>query len=53
MLGDRPLVAAVLQDYRTAPISDRVKALFVFIEKVNRESSLLRKEDVDEVKAAG
>ncbi|MDA8179740.1 MAG: carboxymuconolactone decarboxylase family protein [Desulfobacteria bacterium] len=53
MLGDRPLVAAVLQDYRTAPISDREKALFAFIEKVNRESSLLRKEDVDEVKAAG
>lgn len=53
MLGDRSLVAAVLQDYRTAPISDREKALFAFIEKVNRESSRLRKEDVEEVKAAG
>lgn len=53
MLGDRPLVAAVLQDYRTAPISDREKALFAFIEKVNRESSRLTKEDVEEVKAAG
>ena len=53
MLGNRPLVAAVLQDYRTAPISDREKALFAFIEKVNRESSRLRVEDVEEVKAAG
>jgi len=53
LLGDRPLVTAVLQDYRTAPISDREKALFAFIEKVNRESSRLHKEDVEEVKAAG
>ena len=53
MLGDRSLVDAVLQDYRSAPIDDREKALFAFIEKVNRESSRLRKEDVEEVKAAG
>ena len=53
MLGDRPLVIAVLREYRTAPISDREKALFAFIEKVNRESSRLQKEDVEEVKAAG
>jgi len=43
----------VLRDYRTAPISDREKALFAFIEKMNRESSRLQKGDVDEVKAAG
>jgi alkylhydroperoxidase family enzyme len=53
LLGNRPLVDAVLQDYRTAPISDREKALFTFVEKVNRESSRLQKEDIDEVKAAG
>jgi len=52
-LGNRSLVTAVLQDYRTAPISDREKALFAFIEKVNRESSRLQKEDVEEVRAAG
>lgn len=51
--GNRTLVDAVLRDYRTAPISDLEKALFAFIEKVNRESSRLRKEDVEEVKAAG
>jgi len=53
LLGDRPLVTAVLQDYRSAPMSDREKALFAFIEKVNRESSRIQKEDVEEVKAAG
>lgn len=53
MLGNRSLVDEVLRDYRTAPIGDREKALFAFIEKLNRESSRLGKEDIDEVKAAG
>lgn len=53
MLGDGPLVDAVLQDYRTAPIGDREKTLFAFVEKMNRDSSRLRKEDLEEVKAAG
>lgn len=52
-MGDRPLVDAVLRDYRTAPIGDPEKALFAFLEKMNRDSSRLRKEDVEEVKAAG
>lgn len=42
-----------MQDYRTAPIGDREKALFAFIEKMNGESSRLLKEDLEEVKAAG
>jgi alkylhydroperoxidase family enzyme len=53
LLGDRSLVDAVLRDFRTAPIREKEKALFAFIEKVNRESSRLRREDVEEVKAAG
>ncbi len=43
----------MLDDYRTAPISDRDKALLGFIEKMNRESNRLQKQDVDDVKAAG
>jgi len=43
----------VLEDYRTAPISEREKALFAFIEKMNRQSSRLRKEDIEEVITAG
>ncbi|MGH7699852.1 MAG: carboxymuconolactone decarboxylase family protein [Gemmatimonadales bacterium] len=44
---------AVLEDYRTAPIGDREKALFAFIDKMNRESNRLRPEDLERVKAAG
>jgi alkylhydroperoxidase family enzyme len=47
------LVDAVLEDYRTAPISSREKALFAFIEQMNRESNRLRQEDLEEVRAAG
>lgn len=43
----------MLEDFRTAPISDREKALFGFIEKVNRESNATTQADVDAVKAAG
>ena len=52
-MKDRTLVDAVLEDFRTAPIGDREKALFAFLEKVNRDSSRLRKEDVDEATEAG
>ena len=44
---------AVLEDYRTAPISDREKALFAFIERMNRESYTLQQEDLEQVKATG
>ncbi|OLC48858.1 MAG: peroxidase [Acidobacteria bacterium 13_1_40CM_65_14] len=53
MLGDRALVDAVLEDYRTAPIDDAQKALFAFIEKMNAQSNQIRREDVDRVRAAG
>jgi len=53
LLGNRSVVDAVLEDYRTAPISEREKALFAFIEKMNRQSSRLRKEDIEEVITAG
>ena len=53
MLGDRPLVDAVLEDYRTAPIDARDKALFAFIEKMNAQSNQIRREDVERVKCAG
>ena len=43
----------MLADHRTAPIDDREKALFAFIERMNRESNRLGQEDVDALKAAG
>lgn len=42
-----------MEDFRTAPISAREKVLFAFIEKMNRESTSIRKEDLDEAKASG
>lgn len=53
LLGDRALVDAVLEDHRTAPISPKDKALFTFIEKMNRDSTEISREDVDAAKAAG
>jgi alkylhydroperoxidase family enzyme len=47
------MVDAVLEDYRTAPIDDRDKALFAFIEKMNEQSNLVRREDIDRLAAAG
>jgi alkylhydroperoxidase family enzyme len=46
-------VDAVLEDYRTAPIDDRQKALFAFIDKMNEQSNLIRRDDIDRLKAAG
>ena len=53
MLGSRALVDAVLEDYRTAPIDDRDKALFAFIEKMNEQSNQIRRGDLDRLKEAG
>jgi alkylhydroperoxidase family enzyme len=46
-------VDAVLADYRTAPITEPWRALFAFLEKMNRASSQLRAEDVAAVVTAG
>ena len=43
----------MLEDFRTAPISEREKALFAFLERMNRESPLLRQDDIDAVLEAG
>lgn len=44
---------AVLEDHRTAPISEAERALFTFLEKVNRASPEVSEEDVEAVRAAG
>ena len=43
----------MLKDYRTAPISDAERALFKFLDKVNRQSNTIGPADIAEVKAAG
>ena len=47
------MVDAVLEDYRSAPIDDRAKALFAFIEKMNEQSNSVRREDIDRLITAG
>jgi hypothetical protein len=53
LLGDRALVQAILDDYTTAPISGKEKALFNFIEKVLHQSNQVCQVDIDLARAAG
>jgi alkylhydroperoxidase family enzyme len=46
-------VEAVLRDHRSSGLSDEEKALFDLIEKVNRDSTRIRKEDLDLARVAG
>jgi len=43
----------VLTDFRTAPISEREKVLFAFLETMNRASNRLEPGDLERVLAAG
>ena len=53
LLGDRELVRAVLEDWRTAPVTPKLRSLLAFIEKMNRASTEIAQADVDAAKAAG
>jgi alkylhydroperoxidase family enzyme len=52
-LGDAELVQAVLRDYQTAPLSVAERALFRFVDKVNRASTTITREDIDGLKQSG
>lgn len=43
----------MLDDFRTAPIDERTKTLFAFVEKMNAQSNRIRQDDIDRVTAAG
>jgi hypothetical protein len=43
----------VLTDYRTAPITDRDRALFAFLDKMNAASNRLTHADLDAARQAG
>jgi alkylhydroperoxidase family enzyme len=53
LLADEGLVRGVLQDVETSALDDRHKALFRFIDKVNRESPRIGPSDLEIVRAAG
>jgi alkylhydroperoxidase family enzyme len=46
-------VRAVLDDYRTAPIADKERALLAFVDMVNRNSTAIRQDDIDVLRQAG
>ena len=47
------MVDAVLEDFRTAPIGEKDRALFAFIEKVNRASNQIGPDDIQTAVAVG
>jgi alkylhydroperoxidase family enzyme len=53
LLGDDELVRSVLEDFRSSNLSEAEKALFEFVEKVNRTSNQIRQADVEAVVGAG
>jgi alkylhydroperoxidase family enzyme len=47
------VLTAVLKDFRTAPVSDRVKAMLAFLEKQTLTPEALTVDDARALKAAG
>jgi len=52
-LGDAQLVAAVLADWRTAPVHEKVRATLGLLEKVTLSPSEVGPEDVEPLRAVG
>lgn len=53
LLKDQSLVERVLEDFRTAPISEPEKILFAFLDRVNQGSNGITAEQVEAVVASG
>lgn len=53
MLGNEELVWSVLRDPESAPLEEKEKALFRFIDKVNRDSPRITAADIQPLYAAG
>jgi alkylhydroperoxidase family enzyme len=52
-LGDEVLVLAVLRDLESSPLDEKHKALFRFVDRVNRDSARITPQDLEPVRAAG
>ena len=51
--GDDSVVRAVLADYRTAPISEKLRAMLGFLEKLTLNPAGIGPDDVAPLRAAG
>ena len=50
---DETVVAAVLEDWRTAPVNARVRAVLAFLEKLTTAPAGLSHADIEAMRAAG
>ena len=52
-MGDRDLVEAVLNDLTTAPLSEKDRALYAFVKKVNADSVATTPDDIEQLRKVG
>lgn len=52
-MKDRPLVDAACRDHRSAPLSDKEKALLDYVERLNAAPASMTQVHVDALKAHG
>jgi uncharacterized peroxidase-related enzyme len=52
-MGDDTLVTAVLEDWRTAPVNERVRHMLGFLEKLTLAPAEVGSADVERLRAAG
>ena len=52
-LGDEKVIEAVLADWRTAPVSPKLRAMLGFLEKMTLSPESLNAEDAAALRAAG
>jgi len=50
---DEPLVKAIQDDYRTAPLSDQDRMMLEYVEKITRDATQVSREDHDRLRAVG
>ena len=53
MLGDRSRVDAVLDDFRSAPITEKERSLFSFIEMITTDAKRATQDGINELKRSG
>jgi uncharacterized peroxidase-related enzyme len=53
LLGDQALVDSVLRDFESSPLSDKEKALFRFVGRVNHHSMEITAADMEPLHDAG
>jgi uncharacterized peroxidase-related enzyme len=51
--GDDALVAAIHQDYRTAPLTEADRVMCAYAEQVTRDATKIQRADMDRLRAVG